>query len=369
MCLTPVRLKNGTHVACRGCRICRSNRLNDLVGRCIAEQAVSDEVFAVTLTYGGGDIPAATILYYRHVQLMLKLLRRDGYCVRYICAGEYGTEKGRAHWHIILFFDGKGPDVQIEANVQWKYWPHGHCYFQHPDYRGFRYALKYALKSESSGPAVKSVSMSKKPPLGHAFFMQLASDLVKKRLPVHSPEYSFAHIHDRNDRARRYWLQGRMREMFLERYCELWFEAYGVEPPWTDFLLEKYLDPIARREMAHDTGILVRDLDAKRPKGGVYVDPSEYSDPFLAGDRRSLGFFLFPDDPNIIISIYSDGSADFDIGDEKCVIAESEWSRGMLSGVTDLTASQMQQACQWLAVKMEAYRRDRDYRLRKLRPQ
>lgn len=92
MCLTPIRLKDNTPVACRYCARCRANRINDLVGRCIAEQAASSATFSVTLTYAG-DVPQAAALQYADFQKCLKLLRRHGYSVRYIVAGEFGEKK------------------------------------------------------------------------------------------------------------------------------------------------------------------------------------------------------------------------------------------------------------------------------------
>lgn len=263
MCLSPNTLKDRTIVACRGCRVCKDNRLNDLIGRCVAEQQTADETLSVTLTYGGGDTAESVVLYYKHVQLMLAHMRADGLKVRYICAGEYGSAKGRAHWHIVLFLYGTKLNQPLETRVNWKYWPHGHCYFQRPDYRGFRYVMKYALKQENG---VKSLSMSKKPPLGFQFFMDMARDIVDRGLPIHSPAYSFMHVVDKDNKPREYWLQGRMREMFLERYCSEWRDKYNSEPPYSDFLVEKYLDPIARKEMELDPERYERDRDYREAR-------------------------------------------------------------------------------------------------------
>lgn len=105
MCLSPVQIKytpgdyHGSKdepftqmVACRTCQLCRSNRVNDLVGRSFAEQCTASASYAVTLTYRG-DGPETALLRYRDIQLFLKRLRKDGYTVRYICAGEYGSKK------------------------------------------------------------------------------------------------------------------------------------------------------------------------------------------------------------------------------------------------------------------------------------
>ena len=81
----------------------------DWQGRCIAEAATAKAAFAVTLTYGRDAMgeklhERAVVMTYSDVQRYLKLLRRHRYTVRYFCAGEFGSEKGRVHWHIILFF-------------------------------------------------------------------------------------------------------------------------------------------------------------------------------------------------------------------------------------------------------------------------
>lgn len=306
MCQAPTRLSDNTLVACRGCPICRDNRINDLVGRCIAEQVTSDVTLSLTLTYAG-DTPNSVILNYRDVQLMLKSLRKAGHKVRYIVAGEYGTAKGRAHWHIILFFKGSSPALPLERRINWPFWPHGFVYAQNPDYKGFRYVLKYTLKDQESEGTSKRLAMSKKPPLGHAFFMQLASDLVSRGLPLHSPEYSFSHVINSKGVPRKYWLQGRMREMLLERYVDLWQQTYGTNPPWTEFVTEQHHDKIARAEMANDFDLLARDIQARAP------DPEKIRTQIFIEDAdlnaRSLGILLLPSETGVIVEAFSNGYA------------------------------------------------------------
>lgn len=287
MCLAPktVRYVPGdpgnlqkVQVACGYCSLCRDNRVNDIIGRSIAEQSTATHTFAVTLTYSG-DTPESASLRYSDIQTFLKFLRKDGYTVRYMVAGEYGTKKGRAHWHIILFFYGKIPAIQMDRRVDWKYWRHGFVYFQNPDYKGFKYVMKYALKGDSKTGDIRAFGLSKKPPLGYQFFMQLASEYVEKGLAIHSPEYSFAGVLNSKGVPRKYWLRGRMREMFLERYCELWAAKYKQPPPYTDFLLEGHLDRIARKEM---------DLDPLRIERGVLVKDAEYERKLLSERQRDL---------------------------------------------------------------------------------
>lgn len=116
MCRTPNKLDDGTEVACRKCWQCKRNRVNDLVGRCIAESRYSAKTYAVTLTYANDAGVNAVTLVYKDVQDFLKRLRKR-YNVRYIVAGEYGTAKGRAHWHIILFFKDQYPEIKENVRV------------------------------------------------------------------------------------------------------------------------------------------------------------------------------------------------------------------------------------------------------------
>lgn len=342
MCLSPVKLKDGSQVACRYCDLCRSNRLNDLIGRCIAEQCTASKTLAVTLTYAG-DTASSAVLRYADVQLFLKRLRKDGYSVRYICAGEYGDKKGRAHWHIILFFYGRSPSVEMERRVDWSFWPHGFSYFQNPDYKGFRYVMKYALKQELS---VKALSMSKKPPLGYDFFIRLAHDIVERALPVHSPVYSFAHVLDRDGVPRKYWLQGRMREMWLEEYCRYWQEVYGKEPPQSDFLLEKYLDPIARREMELDPIRYERD---KAMRDDLYLQQLRNAERAeRAASRHPVGFLVISPLQSDILVAFSDFTAELDIGGAKWMIENDGVSVGMQLQASGLPLSGLKPVSMWL---------------------
>jgi hypothetical protein len=307
VCVTPLLLSSGVKVACGRCRLCRDNRVNDFVGRCVAEQSVSSEVMSLTLTYRG-DPTGAYILDYRDVQRMLYRLRSDGFAVRYIVAGEHGERKGRAHWHCILFFSGpKVPGVAFDVSkYDWKYWPHGFTYFRRANYEGFRYLLKYTLKQDElySRGQTKKVRMSKKPPLGFHFFQELADRMVDGCFALHNPEYSFAACRVRGPdgkyRPRKFWLSDTSFRMFSERYVARWAEVHGGEPPGTPFLHEKHFDPIARREVEDDPLKFEAELKARRPVVRR-ADPVSYA--------RQCGFFLLPPDVGGLVIRYSDRSA------------------------------------------------------------
>lgn len=191
-------------VACRQCWRCRQNRVNDYVGRALAEAAYSERTATVTLTYAPRDDLADKVLHPRHFQLFIKLLRRAGHKVRYLVAGEYGDLKGRAHFHAILFFqelksrrvDGvevQGPvpyynpqhlfDLESSARfsaeiphkrmVHIREWPHGHIICDWTgDEQAIRYVCKYLLADDKNSAWF---SLSKKPALGAAFFAAKAA--------------------------------------------------------------------------------------------------------------------------------------------------------------------------------------------------
>nr|QPB07462.1 MAG: replication initiator protein [Microvirus sp.] len=367
MCLTPSRLKvPGTdrlvEVACRNCRRCRDARVSDLVGRCIAEQCSATKSYAVTLTYGGGDTPQSVVLRYSDVQKFLKRLRKAGYKVRYICAGEYGGLKGRTHWHIVLFFYGKEPQWftarqknDSKARFHIPEWDHGFCYFQNADVKGFRYIMKYALKAEHEG-SIKALSMSKKPPLGNAFFKNLADDLVERRLPVHSPEYSFAHVTNHENRPLRFWLQGRMRELFLDRYYTMWRMQYGCEPPWSDFILEGYLDKIERLRMADDPQRFDQD---KMRRDAEYEarNNARRSDEFWQSqsEKISLGYLVFAGTRDLV-QAYSNDSAEIWIGDRKWQVTAGSVTVADQLQRGGLPKSKVQQVSDWLESQWRNHR-------------
>lgn len=357
MCLSPETMyekRSGKTITvpCKSCDLCRQNRVNDLIGRCIAEQCTASKTFAVTLTYAG-DGPESAVLRYADIQKFLKLLRAPkggDFKVRYICAGEYGAKKGRAHWHIILFFDGKYPDVEIGSRINWKYWPHGYSYFQNPDYKGFAYVMKYALKQDPKEGYQKSLAMSKKPPLGYKFFVNLAHDIVERQLPVHSPVYSFSNVVNSKGVPRQYWLQGRMREIFLDRYYISWRMLYGKEPPWSEYLLEKYLDPIERKRMELDEQRYLKHQQLRQDeylrKRSAQIK-AEYIDD-LSNRRQQLAFLILNPPSSDIMTAYTDGSAEVLIGDERWQVKRGSVTVAEQLHRAGLPISKSQQLARWL---------------------
>ena len=234
MCITPnhVWIERGPKweqqpVACRQCWRCKQNRVNDYVARCMAESSVSAHTCCLTLTYAPRDDLADKVLTPRHFQLFMKLLRRAGHEVRYLVAGEYGSLKGRAHFHALLFFThvaalpaGVPPasygsnspfsrDIPHKTNVHIREWPHGHVRADWGSSEASaRYVCKYLLADDKNNAWF---SLSKKPALGAAYFAQRA----KKAKDLSVLPSTFEYIPPNGDRAKTYLMTGATRRDYL----------------------------------------------------------------------------------------------------------------------------------------------------------
>lgn len=234
MCTNPNRLADGSFVACRECWQCKERKIDDWSGRNIAEVRNARAAHTVTLTYGrdpdnptvaGIDHMRAAVLTYSDVQKMLKHLRVDGYPVRYFVVGEYGDKKGRSHWHIILYWQGDIPELpDMERNRHWKYWPHGFTYWRElkRTYAGaaVRYACKYLVKvmGDENGQIFGPMP-SKKPPLGDAWFRDLARQHVDAGFAPQSLFYSFPDV-QRRGKPVNFLMSGKTADNFLKYYVE-----------------------------------------------------------------------------------------------------------------------------------------------------
>lgn len=297
MCISPTIHPLHGPVACRLCWQCRQSRVDDLCGRSIAEARFSDHVMSVTLTYGE-DTPHAAVLVYKDVQDFLKRLRYHRYSVRYLVAGEYGSKGARAHWHAILFFRGKKPDIPENETTGWEHWPHGHVFARSAGYKGFRYVLKYVLKDLDSVVSQSHISMSKKPILGFDFVNSLADEYVMRGLPLQDPAYSFRDVLDVKGKPRQFWLRGKAQEILVDRYLEHWSAVHETPHPESEWLADFLATREARRHVPTDDEI----LESLRTK--PYVPRIHETGPGSVSDD----VYLLQPGLNFSVVLRSDGS-------------------------------------------------------------
>jgi len=280
MCLTPITLDNGSQVACKDCWQCKRRKVQDYVGRAIAESKLSTKTFAVTLTYGDDSLKEhekahAVVLCYKDVQDFLKRLRKN-YNVRYIATGEYGTAKSRSHWHIILFFQGDYPHVPMERRTNWTYWKKGFSYFQQGiDIKGFEYCLKYVLKDTNSETSESHFAMSTRPPLGHEFFQKLATQHAIQGLAPQSYFYKFGDVRDYKNRDKGFMMNGKTRENFMSKFIDEWYARYQ-HPPISD-IVDEFIDK--------NTDLYYTDEELEKR---LHYKPVRYIEPWQQPEGRGL---------------------------------------------------------------------------------
>lgn len=108
--------------SCGTCDGCRYHKHESLVSRGIAEAQSAACTLFVTLTYADGE--KAEWLDYSDVSLFLMRLRKAGHKIRKFSAGEYGEKNGRAHWHLLIYFQWNEQHLsqwkreQIETGVK-----------------------------------------------------------------------------------------------------------------------------------------------------------------------------------------------------------------------------------------------------------
>lgn len=126
-------MRDFIEVPCGKCTECLNRRYSDLMQRVYVESLTS-YVYMVTLTYNDDHIPRMSFsstqdiekysIYFadfKHLQDMFKRIR-DEYIFstrdfRYLAVTEYGTEKMRPHFHLILFVGKKDSDPALYGDI------------------------------------------------------------------------------------------------------------------------------------------------------------------------------------------------------------------------------------------------------------
>lgn len=284
MCTAPNMLSDGSLVACRKCEQCKDHRVDDWVGRCIAESKTSVGATSITLTYGRVDgqesHEAAAILTYSHVQKYFKQLRNRGFPCRYLVTGEMGSKKGRSHWHGIVFWQKTIPTVMtdygqnswhpakrdtpvyvnipVDKRFNEPCWPHGFSHWEpvRPGHMkgSIAYACKYIHKDVNDLAAQSKLAMSKNPPIGAEYFEQRAQKFVDEGI---SPQDRFYLFPDdarqiKTGKPVRFRLAGKSADLFCQHFIDKWREQRPGQPwPHSEWL-EEYEDRKTRADWDRD---------------------------------------------------------------------------------------------------------------------
>lgn len=111
-------VRDWIEIPCGNCTFCRLQYSRQWADRCLLELQYHDSAYFVTLTYDDMHVPTsfypdpetgeANLCYTldkRDLQLFFKRLRKafPNDHIRYYCAGEYGSDTHRPHYHCIIF--------------------------------------------------------------------------------------------------------------------------------------------------------------------------------------------------------------------------------------------------------------------------
>lgn len=158
-----------TSVPCGKCAFCIKKAIDAWCLRLAHEMEVSSSAFFITLTYDDEHLPPGAELCKRDLQLFLKRLRKRNAGIRYFAIGEYGTEKGRPHYHAVIF-------NLIDLCLITDSWvdihgrPIGHIVGDRATMGRIRYMVEYmALPTPENDKAKAFRVMSRRPGIGRCY--------------------------------------------------------------------------------------------------------------------------------------------------------------------------------------------------------
>lgn len=172
-CISPVFVKKiMQYVPCGKCGFCLKKAIDSWCLRLSHEMEISSSAFFITLTYDDEHLPSGSELSKRDLQLFIKRLRKRNPGIRYFAIGEYGTEKGRPHYHAVIY-------NLVDLDLITTSWctpdgvPFGHIVGDRANMGRIRYMVEYmALPQEENGKAKAFRIMSRRPGIGFSYIAQ-----------------------------------------------------------------------------------------------------------------------------------------------------------------------------------------------------
>lgn len=147
ICTKLATRKDGVTFPCGQCLNCRINRKRDWQARLLLEAAVSKYSMFITLTIGVDDAKDSEYCTYLDKPTCQRFWKRlrdrcKGVEIRYLLVGEYGTKRGRAHYHALVFSSAPLSNDLVAAA-----WGLGHVDFGDVQQESIDYVLAYVLKT------------------------------------------------------------------------------------------------------------------------------------------------------------------------------------------------------------------------------
>lgn len=157
--------KEGTtraiQLPCGQCVGCRLERSRQWAMRCLHEASLRPDNCFLTLTYSDESLPVDGSLNYKHVQKFLRALRKKVGKIRFFACGEYGEDKFRPHYHLLIFgydFPDKVKIKLLKSNctiyrskMLEELWKHGNSSIGEVTFESAAYVARYCMK-KITGP-------------------------------------------------------------------------------------------------------------------------------------------------------------------------------------------------------------------------
>lgn len=227
--LVKKELDEPRQVPCGQCMACRLEKARQWSVRIMLEAGSHDVNSFLSLTYRDEElhfVNGLPTLYKRDLQLFLKNLRRriEPIRIRYYACGEYGSEKDRPHYHVILFgydFPDRKFSHVSKANKKNKFstsdgypvykseeldslWKKGDAKIGDVSFESAGYVARYANKKITGdlapghykGRLPEFAIMSRRPGIGKEWYAKFKGDIYPK---------DYFHINGVRNRPTRYF--------------------------------------------------------------------------------------------------------------------------------------------------------------------
>ena len=150
-------------IPCGRCVGCRLRRSAEWATRVLHEASLYQVNSFITLTYNNEHLPSDGSLRYpdfqRFIKRLRERLRRDGLAdIRFYMAGEYGSKRGRPHYHACIF------GYDFPDRVEWmrtpvgsllyrsafleSLWPYGYSSVGELTFESAAYTARYIMKKQ-----------------------------------------------------------------------------------------------------------------------------------------------------------------------------------------------------------------------------
>jgi len=148
MCHNPQTNRSGFIYSCGKCSDCHNKYIQHWVFRLQRQQYETPDCIFLTLTYDYEHIPfhkGKFTLHKKDYQDFLKRLRKalPYRKIKYVLCGEYGTDKGRPHYHLIIY-----DLTQRDVNTIQDAWGKGSIHIGTVTPASIAYTFKYAVKGD-----------------------------------------------------------------------------------------------------------------------------------------------------------------------------------------------------------------------------